>query len=53
AKNLLEDPQFTIAAIAEELEFPTVSLFSRFFKKHASISPSQYRSNTIDEFNNK
>ena len=53
AKNLLEDPQFTIAAIAEELEFTTVSLFSRFFKRHTSISPSQYRSNTIDDFNNK
>lgn len=53
AKNLLEDSQITMADITEELEFTTVSIFSRFFKKHTSISPSEYRSNTIEDFKNR
>ena len=50
AKKMLEDSQFTIAFIAEELEFSSASSFSIFFKRHTSISPSGYRSNAIDRF---
>lgn len=50
AKSLLEDSHATIAFIAEELEFSSPNSFSIFFKKHTSISPSQYRSNAIERF---
>jgi len=50
AENLLEDLQLTIVDIADELEFPTANSFSVFFKKHTSISPSQYRSNAMEKF---
>ena len=53
AKNLLEDPQLTITVIAEELEFSSSSSFSVFFKRHTSISPSEYRSNTGERFKNR
>jgi AraC family transcriptional activator of pobA len=45
AKNLLSDPQITISMIAEKLEFSDAYTFSKFFKKHTSISPSEYRLN--------
>lgn len=48
AKNLLENPQPTVAAIAEELEFSSASGFSVFFKKHTSFTPSEYRSKAIE-----
>ncbi|MFV8324933.1 helix-turn-helix domain-containing protein [Flavobacterium sp. ZS1P14] len=46
AKKLLDNSELTIYYIANELEFSTVSFFSNFFKKHASISPSDYRANS-------
>ncbi|MCD0472500.1 helix-turn-helix transcriptional regulator [Flavobacterium sp. JAS] len=53
ARNLLEDPQTSIADIAEELEFSSVYTFSKFFKKHTSISPSEYRSNSLEKFRHR
>jgi AraC family transcriptional activator of pobA len=53
AKNLLEDPQFTIAMIAEELEFSGIYTFSKFFKRHTSISPSEYRLNSIERLKSR
>jgi AraC-like DNA-binding protein len=50
AEQLLEDSQLTIIDIAEELEFTTANSFTIFFKKHTSISPSQYRSNAMERF---
>jgi AraC-like DNA-binding protein len=50
AEQLLEDSQLTIIDIAEELEFTTANSFTVFFKKHTSISPSQYRSNAMEIF---
>lgn len=50
AKMLLEDSQLAITTIADELEFSNSSSFSVFFKRHASISPSQYRLNTTDRY---
>jgi len=53
AKILLEDTQNTFAEIAEEMEFASVSVFSIFFKKHTSYSPSEYRTIFIDKYKNR
>ena len=50
AKILLEDNHYTIAEIAQELEFSSVSIFGIFFKKHTSLSLSKYRANSIERF---
>jgi len=43
AKILLQNENLTILHILEELHFKHVSFFSNFFKKHTSMSPSEYR----------
>ncbi|MRX66326.1 helix-turn-helix domain-containing protein [Maribacter luteus] len=43
ARLLLVDPKFSIAQIAEELQFPDQSFFGKYFKKHVGLSPSAYR----------
>ncbi|MFD1629374.1 AraC family transcriptional regulator [Pseudopedobacter beijingensis] len=40
---LLANPELTISDIAYDAGFNSVSAFGRFFKKYASISPSEYR----------
>lgn len=40
---MLGDPDITISEIAFELQFNSASAFGRFFKKHTSLSPSEYR----------
>lgn len=40
---LLGNSNITISEIAFRLQFNSTSAFGRFFKKYASISPSQYR----------
>lgn len=52
AKVLLENSELTIYDIADELEFSSVSFFCHFFKRHASVSPSDYRLNSIERFKN-
>ena len=42
ATLMLRDGTFSIAEIAEKLGFESASYFSRFFKKHRGISPSEY-----------
>lgn len=44
AKIMLQNNNLTILYITEELQFSTTSFFSNFFKKHTSLSPSEYRS---------
>lgn len=39
----LGDTELTISQIATLLHFNSTSAFGRFFKKHASVSPSEYR----------
>ena len=39
---LLKDASLTVSEIADSLGFESVAYFSRFFKKHKHISPSQY-----------
>lgn len=41
----LEDNNLSIAEVAEYLNFKDPSSFSHFFKRHAKLSPSQYRLN--------
>lgn len=40
---MLGNPEITISEIAFELQFNSASAFGRFFKKHTSLSPSEYR----------
>jgi AraC family transcriptional regulator, 4-hydroxyphenylacetate 3-monooxygenase operon regulatory protein len=40
---MLVNPALTISEIAFELQFNSASAFGRFFKKHTSLSPSEYR----------
>lgn len=43
AKILLQNNHLTILYIAEELQFSNSSSFSTFFKRHTSLSPTEYR----------
>ncbi|WP_223605926.1 AraC family transcriptional regulator [Chryseobacterium sp. OSA05B] len=43
AYMMLGSPDLMISEIAFELQFNSASAFGRFFKKHTSISPSEYR----------
>jgi two-component system response regulator YesN len=43
AKKLLVDPSLTVAQISERVGFSDASYFSRTFKKHEAISPTEYR----------
>ncbi|WP_276964919.1 helix-turn-helix transcriptional regulator [Chryseobacterium sp.] len=40
---MLGNPGITISEIAFELQFNSASAFGRFFKKHTTLSPSEYR----------
>ena len=42
AKDLLNSGFFTVSEVAEQCGFSNVYYFSRFFKKHAGIPPSDY-----------
>lgn len=42
ATLLLRDGTFSVSEIAETLGFESASYFSRFFKKHRGISPTEY-----------
>lgn len=43
AKRRIEKTNKTFTEIAEELNFESIHYFTRFFKKHSGISPSEYR----------
>jgi AraC-like DNA-binding protein len=43
AKILLEDLGQSVAHVAEELHFSDQFFFSKFFKRHTGINPSQYK----------
>lgn len=43
AKRRLSEPQASIKEIAMALDFPSQSLFCRYFKLYAGMSPSAYR----------
>lgn len=43
AKVLLRNHDISIARVAEDIHFPDQSSFGKYFKKHAGMSPSDYR----------
>jgi AraC-like DNA-binding protein len=43
AKILLNNHSFSIGQVADELHFSDQFFFSKYFKKYAGVSPSQYR----------
>ena len=43
AKVLLRNHEISIARVADEIHFPDQSSFGKYFKKHAGMSPSDYR----------
>lgn len=43
AKILLQNNELSILNISEELRFANTAFFSAFFKRHTSLSPSEYR----------
>lgn len=45
AKKMLSSTEFSIYGISEQLDFPDIYSFSRFFKNHTGISPTEYRKN--------
>ena len=46
AKILLKAPQATVQKVADALHFSDQSTFGKFFKKHAGMSPMEYRKNS-------
>lgn len=42
-KVLLKTSNMTVTQIAEEYNFPTPSLFGRFFKKNTGLTPNEFR----------
>lgn len=46
AKELLEDTELSVLAISEALGFSNQFYFSRQFKKHTALSPTEYRRKT-------
>jgi YesN/AraC family two-component response regulator len=42
-KALLKSTNMTIQQISDSLSFPNQSFFGQYFKRHAGMSPSEYR----------
>lgn len=43
AKLLLDNPELSIAVVADELHFSDQSFFGKYFKRHTGLSPKEYR----------
>jgi len=43
AKILLGNLSYSVAQVADELHFSDQFFFAKFFKKHAGVTPSDYR----------
>jgi AraC family transcriptional activator of pobA len=46
AKVLLRNHDISIAEVASDIHFPDQSSFGKYFKKHTTLSPSEYRTAT-------
>jgi AraC family transcriptional regulator, transcriptional activator of pobA len=44
AKILLDDPSMSVGNVADALHFSDQFFFSKFFKNHAGLNPSEYKS---------
>jgi len=49
AKRLLVNPQLGISEVANHLNFADNSYFTKFFKKHAGITPEEFRKQFIKQ----
>ncbi len=49
AKQLIEDGKMSITAISEHLNYSSLYVFSRIYKKHFGISPNTYRQQLLTE----
>jgi len=49
AKVLLRNHEISIAQVADEIHFPDQSSFGKYFKKHTSFSPTEYRSQATNQ----
>ncbi len=47
AKKMLEDPECAIFQVTHAVGFSAASNFTRWFKHHAGITPSNYRSQRL------
>lgn len=43
AKTLLRDSSLSVQEIGEQLNFPSLSFFGKYFKRVAGVSPNEYR----------
>lgn len=48
AKRLILDTDMNFSQISNQLNFSSLHYFSRLFKKHTSMSPSEYQNSVID-----
>ena len=46
AKVMLKHSDRTVVQIADELHFPTVSFFCKYFKRLTNLTPNQFRQTT-------
>jgi AraC-like DNA-binding protein len=46
-KEYLNNPDLSIVQIAEEMNFTTLSYFSRYVTKHLGMSPKAYRESLV------
>ena len=49
AKQLLESPGLTIAEVARSVGIPDALYFSRIFRQHTGLTPSEYRAMNLTE----
>lgn len=47
ARELLKDPNYTIAVVAFRSGFSSASHFSRIFREYEGVTPSEYRRNCL------
>lgn len=47
AKVLLQNRDFTIAQISDQLNFANPSFFGKFFKRNTTLSPKEYRNGSL------
>lgn len=43
AKTLLKSTTLTVTELSERMNFPNSSFFARYFRRHAGVSPQEYR----------
>ncbi|MEP4146140.1 MAG: AraC family transcriptional regulator [Halioglobus sp.] len=53
AKRLLDNPEISVATVAEQTGFSETAAFSRAFKKWSGLTPVQYRAQTASKASSK